>query len=1047
MRYHLPPRFSEEKHEDEFEELCRDLFEKEPGIRKAEIYGRTGQSQGGIDILAYRQKMDGREVGECKCREQFSLRLLSSIVSKFLKRWSHWKRQRVRRFIVFAGCPIRDTNVQDAIGDHTDAFEKRGIVFEVWDSFRIAEKLRDLPAIAERHCGVEWARRNCGGKLREDGGTTILSEAAALTRAVSRLTATADEFRENFPGELEKIRELSRRGRKRDAFDQIEKWRKSALWEHLEPSMQARGLLLSASLHIDYSDDVRTAKRLLKLAQRAARSENHQVVEAAICDREEGAEAALKALGPPRDTHAFNLQLAFLLKSGRAKDVLKAMQKPRFPPTGRTYAHASLAALILGDTGKAETLAAEGLKRSPEWFEVRLHAAKLDYLATILPNFNLRLHLVWPIPADLEFLRRDSESVNLLRRAESVFADLLTIIEADDKDRPNIEGWRLACLADHPERRAEAESFAKDLLHRDGLHLPATIWSLERGLAVDRAKLTSAFVAQRGANTVDAVQALCTLHLQSGAIEKAAVLLDSKRNVFETNQCLGVWRLLRAQLAVELGNHDEADQIAATEPDKAHRQNIHLAVVRVTARKSGDFRELAKMAAAAYHERREPKYLFEACEASLEAKQPQFVSDHAAEVLLHFPTAAALQLVVQGTFDSGDFDKCLKLIQEHSAFFPKAGIPEALRRTEIECLRQTGQLTSAVKLADELVRQYPETLNLIELFQTQVSVVDLRAACLTARRILERNDVTSFGLLQLARAIHAEDLPLAIEFWQKAVALGLNHDVELANAVDLAFRLGLEDAVGPLMPGFYAMANKPEAPVKAFPIDEIRKLMWETVKQQGDVNTLYNESSIPVHLAVNGLRCVVADLFHENPRRSRAGAELLRCPPVLARHAARQLVPNPKIPPGTLFADISSILLAADADLLDVIERAFAPILISAHLPESLHLQIEKTMPHQPAAEKSRRIVLELVAQRELVAVPAIAATPDFAQRYAEVMGDGWDALVDRVHKEGGLLCDFVPPTDLSGRLVDLDEGRRQVAQVRRGTLDRQQRRRHDVCR
>src|SRR5437868_14613088 len=98
LRPHLPPRFSEETHEDDLEELCRDLFAREPGIRKAEIYGRSGQAQGGIDILAYRQQNDGLEVGECKCRAAFTIQLLQAIVPQFRAHWAYRQRQRVRRF-------------------------------------------------------------------------------------------------------------------------------------------------------------------------------------------------------------------------------------------------------------------------------------------------------------------------------------------------------------------------------------------------------------------------------------------------------------------------------------------------------------------------------------------------------------------------------------------------------------------------------------------------------------------------------------------------------------------------------------------------------------------------------------------------------------------------------------------------------------------------------------------------------------------------------------------------------------------------------------
>ena len=54
-----------------FQGLCRDLLDKEPGITTCEIYGKSGQAQYGVDLLAHRAINEGVEVGQCKCYKSF----------------------------------------------------------------------------------------------------------------------------------------------------------------------------------------------------------------------------------------------------------------------------------------------------------------------------------------------------------------------------------------------------------------------------------------------------------------------------------------------------------------------------------------------------------------------------------------------------------------------------------------------------------------------------------------------------------------------------------------------------------------------------------------------------------------------------------------------------------------------------------------------------------------------------------------------------------------------------------------------------------------
>jgi hypothetical protein len=62
MNSSLSPPFHE-LDEYTFQDLCCDVFARQPGIATCDPYGTRGQKQRGIDLLARRTGGDGIEVG------------------------------------------------------------------------------------------------------------------------------------------------------------------------------------------------------------------------------------------------------------------------------------------------------------------------------------------------------------------------------------------------------------------------------------------------------------------------------------------------------------------------------------------------------------------------------------------------------------------------------------------------------------------------------------------------------------------------------------------------------------------------------------------------------------------------------------------------------------------------------------------------------------------------------------------------------------------------------------------------------------------------
>jgi Restriction endonuclease len=135
---------------DEFEELCAAILSREGRGLIVERYGRSGQSQFGIDILGI-QASTGKVVAvECKRREKISIKLLKSITHKFWQHRERWLRDGVHRFILCFAAEIRDRRINDFWLQEAKRFRRIGIVLEIWSARTLANKISRLPDVRRK---------------------------------------------------------------------------------------------------------------------------------------------------------------------------------------------------------------------------------------------------------------------------------------------------------------------------------------------------------------------------------------------------------------------------------------------------------------------------------------------------------------------------------------------------------------------------------------------------------------------------------------------------------------------------------------------------------------------------------------------------------------------------------------------------------------------------------------------------------------------------------------------------------------------------------
>jgi hypothetical protein len=163
----LPPHFWELDPIKNFQPLCVDIMAQEPGIASADEYGKSGQSQLGIDILGKDSNGQVIVVGQCKCYKNYKATDVIKAGDDFYDHYQDWKDKGVTKFILFVACDLTDKKVQDEIQNQHTRFAKLGIHFEAWSGSILRNKLTPYPQIAQRHIHSQEVLRNiCGPNIQ-----------------------------------------------------------------------------------------------------------------------------------------------------------------------------------------------------------------------------------------------------------------------------------------------------------------------------------------------------------------------------------------------------------------------------------------------------------------------------------------------------------------------------------------------------------------------------------------------------------------------------------------------------------------------------------------------------------------------------------------------------------------------------------------------------------------------------------------------------------------------------------------------------------------
>lgn len=1018
LKVGAPPPFHELP-ELQFQDLCREIVAYEETVSTCSVYGVRGQRQKGIDLVAQRRANDGIEVVQCKCFKKITPAKIKIASKDFLDHWpTTWQTQKVKRFILAVACDLSDTKLQDEILTQTQRFRDLGLQYEAWSAHEIQTRLTPHPAIVARHLHPEdvWVRLVCGpanlgAQWPAPGVSNVASGAAG--ELVDRLSAAVGR-------EIDHIRTQLRDGRLDEAAQWLAKGLDQATVASLSSKVQARILRLQASITLQLQGQVEGARALSNQADRLdAEAAEGARLRAILVNLERGPAAALAALGAPVDVDGVNLQGALLIQSGDldAATALLAHVDTEQQANAETYRLRAHLSVMKGELADADRFVSAALRLAPHRESVRLMLASVRY-SQALCGRTTDLVLPWPRPIEWWQVRRDDMARSRLAEAHRIVGELLDRVSAAGASRRVLETWRVACLANDPERQGEARELVASLLGGDPGHTRVIAWAVARNLGTPPACRTVLEDLVRG-GTAEAhhVVALLNIYMKESALDAAEALHKSSRAIFEGANGTDVWQRWGILLLHERGKADEV-QRALNEYQGPLASELRRIAVSTSGRAEMAVRELDAARSASTT----PKDLFELCNEAATRGGWSSIAHWANALVALVPTPEAVQLAATSLFKTHAYEPCVSLVRESTALFPHGRLPVFLRMMLAQCLAAVGGLPAATREADQISTEQPTTPNLLALIELHQRQGDLAACAVVARRLAGARDLTPDQLLHLAQLVHVDDRPLARGFWRRAVK-GPLRDERVSAAVDLARRLGeAEDRplLASLQQRLTSLGREGKAGVVFVETEEqLRSFIQAIRSSEAETTRLYRRAEAPLHVLLSRFNVGWVAFFRGSVTDNQAAKTFSARRALYVRHGARPRhlpLGTPGLQDRRLNLDISSVLVLENLGLL---ETALASVKEARIAQETMPLLgMERTLLPEPLAGWTAELLDKLRARIQdgrlgLLPLHAVASDEDSdltnrddeRNEFDEVCADCLLSLLAVVPERNDVMC------------------------------------------
>lgn len=848
-------------------------------------------------------------------------------------------------------------------------------------------------------------------RTRESSSTSGSGLAALgiLSNQIEQLVAKLS----NMTGQhLADVMAAWRKGNRSAAAKWIDQVKVGDDWDLLPTDIRIRILCFEGSLLLE-SKDIQAARRCADAAAALGESTGEIRLRALIALWEHDATTALSVLGQPSDEAGVRLRAALLLESGDAEQCLALLVDNDKYCDAEAHRLRCLARLAVKDITGAQTEISAATRLEPDWVSVRLASAVVNYYGVMpLECIPDRLE-VWPEPIDSRLLRQDNRSLSGLHKAFATFSNLLEAVDSPE-EKFRLQSWCLACLANDLAAKPEASKYCDELLVSHPGSYQLIVWASARVLAIDWEKQVDWLCDELRKPTANVPTVLALLHcyLSLSRQMDALSLLDEKHNLFGSLDEKELWAVWKTQLLISVGKLEDATKLVESAQDSLElapdKKRVLLALIPSNPKSFEALEELACTEGSVSA----PEIYLAYLEAKLEKGHWSDILANADSIICRLDVPNVVSLVAFSAFYSGDFERCLHILDTYAPLFPNERLPPNLRRLTAKCRQELGDLPTAVAILQSLQAEVPSSQHLLDLAFLYSVTGDLKNLGIVAREILTHKSVLTEQMLQLAYALRLEDKELAIEIW-KHVASDAIPDSLIFTALQLGFSLELEfdSRHKELLTKLAELASTGAEGVEEATLSEVADWFRKSRLRIDHQYSEYLAGNIPVHVfsavAHVPLTRIYCRTFIENSET----ADPIRQMPIMARYGGkheRRILQTPNSIP-RLNADITALLLADQLDILSVVEQTLRPIGVSQALMDTLGYWADQLASHQPSQMHVKRQIQSLIDSGKIQVTRPDIERLDNSDPLVVEMGKEWTAVYELAISNSGYVIDYVP--------------------------------------
>jgi tetratricopeptide (TPR) repeat protein len=930
--------------DEDFEEVCCNLLYYDMEIENPDLYDRPRKKQFGADITADRIDGSGIDAASCKCYKSLRKGQISCFVNEFLDYWdTHWKDQRVQRFVLCIPCDLRSRERRKEIEVEKARFAALGVKFEAWGLRPLSHRAREHADIKDTFFPAWRSESALGSPTRvaeQRVGTAALLSSADVAQIGLLQSALARQIGE----ELDSAQLAMKRGQRDAAGHTLRDIRADPVrWSALHSAAQARLLRMQGLLALQSDDTARCAEFL---DQADALSPNDEPrARALLTLRTQGRKEALVVLQSPTTPDGALLRAGLLIETERfleAQDILRSWAELK-GNNAEWHRLTAYLACIDGNVSQALTEIETAESLAADWLSVIETGAIVRYAAALSSVARFRSGSL-PEPVPPEFARQDDTSRTHLNEAMRRFA-LLAQGESQPFWRQRFELWHFACLALLPERAAEAQSACIALLNQTPVPAVAVFWSLARDYAIPLKPLIRRLEKQlkAPAPSIDDLQAAVACALAAKDSKKANAILSREATRFQDVRAAELIQNWRGRIALARKRLPAPDSLV----DPLERAQALI----LTASKDGNW---AAVDALLRSDAIRPEFKFLACTLLAGHGQWVLVASHMESLLEIVATAAAVRLAVHAWYHTGAFDRIPKVLDEFIDCFPGKKVPNELKRLRTYAAVRGGDLPAALPLATELATASGEATDQTFLIDLLINFGDVERAVPLVRGLLSQQGWKPKQMLRWVPALATQAPELARLMVQKAVEL--NPDpAEAGFWVGWSYRLGLDEEAHTLLGRFGSQAAGVAQPsVRTATMPEVIAYMKEQARIQHEMGQAYLRGDAPIHAIVGPANAHLAQLWHsafqENPR----GDLFIR-----SGNRATNFFALPVTGPINLYIDTTALLTIDQLNLLDVLDTAGLSLTFAHTLLPVLQFLAQDIRSQQ----SSRLAIVEAITQ------------------------------------------------------------------------------------